>query len=416
MNMTAATAHATPDPTEGDTAAANERRAWEQLNEGSDSSSDDGAGAMFGTISDSDTSSDNESGMSSGGEVDAQRKKGSQCDLHVAKLHNAYTNEGGADAMVQYTKKITRAVHEQSSSKKLAKRNGDPVKTWNGAKLKLKLLRKAFFAKHGPELVSGLPAAIGPTQNEILNDSSLNADAKVSLIEECRAFVNAGPQGRYAVWHKEGKKPPTARGHIYKLSHEDNELETAVYQAFSLPLLFPTELEREMKLSGNIRDSKHQIIGGETAVAIPDRQAFHENTLAVFHSYLRDLEKEEAPKKDGPDGKTADAKAKRASSMYINSRDIRYTFQQFAKILSAYNVGVRFCEVMPGYAMSSPGVLATRFMGNDDGIFKETDDLRMLTLNYSNKVAGLFGSTPKPCMLGADRVARAKIVFDRWFD
>ena len=71
---------------------------------------------------------------------------------------------------------------------------------------------------------------------------------------------------------------------------------------------------------------------------------------------------------------------------------------------------------MPGYAMSSRGVLATRFMGNDDGIFKETDDLRMLTLNYSNKVAGLFGSTPKPCVLGADRVARAKIIFDRWFD
>ena len=40
----------------------------------------------------------------------------------------------------------------------------------------------------------------------------------------------------------------------------------------------------------------------------------------------------------------------------------------------------------------------------------------MLTLNYSNKVAGLFGSTPKPCMLGADRVARAKIAFGHWFD
>ena len=149
---------------------------------------------------------------------------------------------------------------------------------------------------------------------------------------------------------------------------------------------------------------------------MPDRQAFHESTLAVFDKYLRDLEKEEAPKKDGPGGNTADAKAKRKSKMYIKSRDIRYTFQQFVKILSAYNVGVRFCEVMPGYAMSSPGVLATRFMGNDNGIFKETDDLRMLTLNYSSKVAGLFGSTPKPCMLGADRVARAKIVFDRWFD
>ena len=219
-----------------------------------------------------------------------------------------------------------------------------------------------------------------------------------------------------AVWRKEGKKPPTARGHIYKLSHEDNELETAVYQAFSLPLLFPTELERDLKLPSNIRDSKRQIIGGETAVVMPDRQAFHENILDVFDGYLRDLEKEEAPKKDGPGGKTADAKAKRASSVYINSRDIRYTFQQFVKILSAYNVGVRSCEVMPGYAMSSVGVLATRFMGNDDGIFKETDDLRMLTLNYSNKVAGLFGSTPKPCVLGADHVARAKIVFDRWFD
>ena len=173
--------------------------------------------------------------MSSGDEVDTQRKKGSQRDLHVAKLHNAYTNEGGADAMVQYTKQIARAAHEQSSSKKLAKRNGDPVKTWNGAKSKLKLLRNAFFAKHGPELANGLPAAIGSTQNEILNDSSLNADAKVSLIEECRAFVNARPQGRYAVLRKEGKKPPTARSHIYKLSHEDNELETAVYQAFSPP-------------------------------------------------------------------------------------------------------------------------------------------------------------------------------------
>jgi hypothetical protein len=129
------------------------------------------------------------------------------------------------------------------------------------------VLRNAFFAKHGSEFVGGLPAVIGSTQNEILNDSSLNADAKVSLIEECRAFVNAGPQGRCAVWRKEGKKPPPARGHIYKLSHEDNELETAVYQAFSLPLLFPTELEREMKLPGNIRDSKRQIVGGEVLVS-----------------------------------------------------------------------------------------------------------------------------------------------------
>lgn len=209
------------------------------------------------------------------------------------------------------------------------------MKTWNGAKSKLKLLRNAFFAKHCPELVSGLPAAIGSTQNEILNDSSLKADAKVSLIEECRAFANAGPQGRYAVWRKEGKELPTARGHIYELSHEDNELETAVYQAFSLLRLFPTELEGEMKLSGNSLDSKRQVASGETAVAMPDRQAFHENTLDVFDSYLRDLEKEEAPKKSDPGGRTADAKAKRKSTMYINSRDIRYTFQQFVEILSA---------------------------------------------------------------------------------
>ena len=334
--------------------------------------------------------------MSSGDEVDTQRKKGSQRDLHVAKLHNAYTNEGGADAMVQYTKQIARAAHEQSLSKTLAKRNGDPAKTLNGANSMLKRLREAFFAEHVPELVNGLPVAIGSTQNEILNDRSLDTDAKVSLIEECRAFTTAGPQGRYAVWRKEGKKQPTARGNIYKLPHEDNELETAVYQAFSLPLLLPKELKRETELSDNIRDSKRQIIVGETAVAMPDRQAFHENTLAVFDSYLRDLEKEEAPKKSDPGGNTADAKAKRESEVYINSRDIRYTFQQFAKILSACNLVVRFCEVMPGYAISSAGVPATRFMGNDDGIFKETDDLRMLTLNYSSKVAGLFGSTPKP--------------------
>ena len=326
MDTTTATAHAMPDPTEGDAAAANERRAWEQLNEGSDPDSDDDAGAMFGAISDSGTSSDNESGMSSGGEVDTQRKKGSQRDLHTAKLHSAYTNEGGADAMVQYTKQTARAAHEQSSSKKLAKRNGGPVRTWNGSKSMLKLLRKAFFAEHGPELANGLPVAIEPTRNEISNDGSLSADAKDSLIEECRAFANAGPQGRYLVWRKEGKKLPPARGHIYKLSHEDNELQTAVYQAFSLLRLFPTELEREMKLPGNIRDSKRQIVGGETAVAMPDRQAFHESTLVVFDSYLRDLEKEEAPKKPDPGGRTADAKAKRASSVYINSRDIRCTF------------------------------------------------------------------------------------------
>ena len=124
MDTTTATAHATPDPTEGDTAAANERRAWQQLNEGSDAGSDDDAVAMFGTISDSDTSSDNESGMGSGDEVDTQRKKGSQLDPHVANLHGALTNEGGPDAMAQYNTKLARAAHEQSSSKKLAKRNG----------------------------------------------------------------------------------------------------------------------------------------------------------------------------------------------------------------------------------------------------------------------------------------------------
>ena len=61
MGTTIATAHATPDPTEGDAAAVNERRAWEQLNEGSDPDSDDDAGVMFDAISDSGTSSDNES-------------------------------------------------------------------------------------------------------------------------------------------------------------------------------------------------------------------------------------------------------------------------------------------------------------------------------------------------------------------
>jgi len=39
----------------------------------------------------------------------------------------------------------------------------------------------------------------------------------------------------------------------------------------------------------------------------------------------------------------------------------------------------------PVYAMSSAGVLATQFIGNNDEIFKQTNDLRMLTLNQSNK-------------------------------
>ena len=49
---TIATAHATPDPTEGDTAAANTQRMWKQLNEEGDPGSDDDAGAMFDAISD----------------------------------------------------------------------------------------------------------------------------------------------------------------------------------------------------------------------------------------------------------------------------------------------------------------------------------------------------------------------------
>ena len=175
-----------------------------------------------------------------------------------------------------------------------------------------------------------------------MGDNSLNVAEKVSLIEECRAFANATPKRRYAVWYREEKSPLTARGHLYKLPHEGNSLETEAYQSFPLHIPFRKELHSEKELPCEIRDSKRQIAGGETAVGVLHRQAFHEIIRSDFDSYLDDhLEKPEALKKTGAGGKTAAAKAmRRSSATYINHRDVRYTFQQFAKAFSAYNVGM----------------------------------------------------------------------------
>ena len=84
----------------------------------------------------------------------------------MANLHNTFTNEDGVDAMAEHNKKIASDAYERSSSKKLTKRKGDTVKTWNGVKSMVTGLRNAYFAEHGPELVKGLPAAIGLTQDK----------------------------------------------------------------------------------------------------------------------------------------------------------------------------------------------------------------------------------------------------------
>jgi hypothetical protein len=67
------------------------------------------------------------------------------------------------------------------------------------------------------------------------------------------------------------------------------------------------------------------------------------------------------------------------------NKNVSVHFSTVRQDLLCVQRGHAVIEVMPVYAMSSAGVLATQFMGDDDGIFKQTNDLRMLTLNHSNK-------------------------------
>ena len=134
-----------------------------QLNEEGDTELDDSAAKkVLDGISDGDTSGTNdndESGLSSEDEdTHTQQKKGmSPREQRGSEQYNAFMNEGGASAMAEYNKKLGRDVYEKSKSTKIKARNRGPVKTWNGAKSKLKVLRNAFFAKHGSELVERAP-------------------------------------------------------------------------------------------------------------------------------------------------------------------------------------------------------------------------------------------------------------------